>query len=214
MSDCNNYNPDDMSAKPSIVKALIGAKSLLSMIKKDEEHPHFKSHYATLDTLLEMIAEPLSKHGLLLTQPIFVLGDKSALRTVLSLADSTEVMMSEMILPNICDPLKIGSVFNHYRCYAICSLLGITTQEDDVPTTPEPVYGIDAQTLLENEERKAKLVNALRIRIGATGDDVLTMCHLLFKHRNIRILNELDIERLCTRLTQSKELGLLKSSTR
>ena len=109
-----------------LIKALIKAKAEFQPIEKDKLNPHFKTKYASLDSVLDAVTPALCKHGLVIVQP---LQPGRILHTHLY-HESGEVMTSMFELPDISDIQKIGSTLTYARRYSVCALLGITADED------------------------------------------------------------------------------------
>lgn len=109
-----------------LIKALIKAKAEFQPIEKDKLNPHFKTKYASLDSVLDAVTPALCKHGLVIVQP---LQSGRVLNTHLY-HESGEVMTSTFELPDISDIQKIGSALTYARRYSVCALLGITADED------------------------------------------------------------------------------------
>lgn len=114
-----------------ITAALAKAQSEIENPSKDNVNPHFKSRYADLATVLEVCREPLSKHGLSVTQPLFMEGDKVVLATILS-HTSGQWIKSFIPLP-IQKPgsQEIGSCITYMRRYSLAALVGIFQEDDD-----------------------------------------------------------------------------------
>jgi len=110
-----------------LIKALIKAKAEFQPIEKDKLNPHFKTKYASLDSVLDAVTPALCKHGLVIVQP---LQSGRVLNTHLY-HESGEVMTSMFELPDISDIQKIGSALTYARRYSVCALLGITADEDN-----------------------------------------------------------------------------------
>jgi hypothetical protein len=118
-----------------ITTALIAAKAQFNPIHKNKVNPHFKSKYATLDEILEAIAPALLANNLLLIQPTLVKDNLTVLKTILIHAESGEQLESELTIPVITDPQKLGAAMTYYRRFSICSLLAIAPDDDDDGTT-------------------------------------------------------------------------------
>jgi ERF superfamily len=118
-----------------ITTALIAAKAQFNPIHKNKVNPHFKSKYATLDEILEAIAPGLLANNLLLIQPTIVKDNLTVLKTLLIHAESGEQLESELTIPAIADPQKLGAAMTYYRRFSICSLLAIAPDDDDDGTT-------------------------------------------------------------------------------
>jgi ERF superfamily len=118
-----------------ITTALIAAKAQFNPIHKNKVNPHFKSKYATLDEILEAIAPALLANNLLLIQPTFVKDNLTVLKTILIHTESGEQLESELTIPAIADPQKLGAAMTYYRRFSVCSLLAIAPDDDDDGTT-------------------------------------------------------------------------------
>jgi len=116
----------------SIYKKLFEAKKEIGKISKDSENPFFKSKYFDINKLLEHVEPILAKHNLLLLQPI-----KDG-KVITVIRDSTKdgstehcFVYSELELPTLTDPQKLGSAITYYRRYTLQSLLGLQAEDDD-----------------------------------------------------------------------------------
>jgi len=111
----------------SIYKKLFEAKKEIGKISKDSTNPFFKSKYFDINSLLEHVEPILQKHELLLLQPI---EDGKVITRIISV-EKDGMVQSELTLPNIQDPQKIGSCISYYRRYTLQSLIGLQSQDDD-----------------------------------------------------------------------------------
>ena len=127
----------------SIHKKLLEAKKEMNAITKDSKNPFFKSKYFDVNKLLSEVEPVLQKHGLLLLQPI----ESGKVCSVIFDADTEtcDGVSSEIELPNIQDPQKLGSAITYFRRYTLQSLLGLQAEDDDaniassyVKNTPKP----------------------------------------------------------------------------
>lgn len=108
---------------------------------RDRMNPFAKSKYATLESVLESICEPLTKAGLVLTQgsdPVRESGaDKAVTRwltvwTRLDHADSGQWMQVSTQVPvEKPTPQAIGSALTYGRRYTVKLLLGMPEIDDD-----------------------------------------------------------------------------------
>ena len=111
----------------SIYKKLFEAKKEIGKISKDSKNPFFKSNYLSLNGLIDAVETVLQKHDLLLLQPI----TEGKVKTEIHDTESATFVSSEMELPNITDPQKLGSAITYYRRYTLQSLLGLQAEDDD-----------------------------------------------------------------------------------
>ena len=112
----------------NLIQALIKARAEFPSIQKDKVNPHFKTSYASLDSVLDAVTPALCKHGLAIVH-IMEKGN-NILKTHL-FHESGEVLTSEYELPDIQDSQKKGAALTYARRYSVCALLSITADEDD-----------------------------------------------------------------------------------
>lgn len=110
-----------------LLKALANVKKEVGTLSKTETNPFFRSKYFDINSLIQQIEPLLEKNNLLLLQPIIENKVKSAIYHI----ESGEVVFSEIELPNLTDPQKLGSAITYYRRYTLQSLLGLQAEDDD-----------------------------------------------------------------------------------
>ena len=147
----------------SIYKKLFEAKKGVGTILKDSKNPFFKSNYLSLNGLIEAVENVLNENDLVLLQPII----NGCVRTEIYDIEDNSCVFSEMQLPNITDPQKLGSAITYYRRYTLQSLLGLQAEDDDgnvaskqvnkvIPTpkrlTPEQLKSIPTSEVLSSLE--------------------------------------------------------------
>src|SRR5690606_20441480 len=100
--------------------------------KKDRDNPFAKNRYATLDAVLEAIADPLCDNGLVLTQwvgQVIMDGEGKAtvsIYTRIEHAETSEYMQVSVTMPVIkVDPQGIGSAITYGRRYTLKPVLAI-----------------------------------------------------------------------------------------
>ena len=102
----------------------------IGVLSKTETNPFFKSKYMDINGLLAQLVPLLAKHGLTVIQPLKVSEGKTALTTIIFDNDK-EIAHSEIYLPDLQDPQKMGSAITYYRRYALQSLFLLQAQDDD-----------------------------------------------------------------------------------
>ena len=136
-------------------------QSKLKPVKKSEVNPHFKSRYADINGILEMVKPLLDECGLILTQLIDHKEGRTLLVTHLFDGDAgmTESLVSEFLLPDIQDMQKIGAAITYARRYAIVSLLCLEAEDDDGNSTsqsaPQPTVVAGTDYASKMVERRA-----------------------------------------------------------
>ena len=124
----------------SIYKKLFEAKKEIGKISKDSTNPFFKSKYFDINSLLEHVEPILQKNNLILLQPIIDGKVRTEIRDAEKDGSTKESFVySEMLLPNIQDPQKLGSAITYYRRYTLQSLLGLQAEDDDANSASKHV---------------------------------------------------------------------------
>lgn len=150
----------------TIYQKLFNLKSKIGKISKDSSNPFFKSKYFDINSLLENVEPLMQENNLVLLQPI--LNNKVTTKIIDS--ESGEEISSEIELPNLTDPQKLGSAITYYRRYTLQSLLGIQAEDDDAnkasgnKTAPKQnSQKVDPKLLQEvnNELAKTKSIDEL-----------------------------------------------------
>lgn len=118
-----------------VLKALAEVKKEVGKLTKKADNPFFKSKYFDINQLIDQTEPLFEKNGLILLQPIkqgFVISEIHHIET-------GEMVSSEIKLPELNDPQKIGSAITYYRRYSLQSLLGLQAEDDDGNKASAPV---------------------------------------------------------------------------
>ena len=110
-----------------IYKKLLKVQKEVGAISKDSKNPFFKSKYFDINSLIQHVEPILTKHGLLLIQPI----KEGNQGSVIFDSETGENVDSWLELPKLNDPQKLGSAVTYYRRYTLCSLLALQAEDDD-----------------------------------------------------------------------------------
>lgn len=111
----------------SIYKQLLKVQVEVGAISKDSKNPFFKSKYFDINKLIEVVNPVLSKHGLVLLQPIL----EGKVYSRLIDAETGETLESYLELPNLPKPQDLGSCVSYYRRYTLASLMGLQATDED-----------------------------------------------------------------------------------
>lgn len=134
----------------AIAKALSAAQGEIKPAPKDAKNPFFNSKYSDLATVWEACRAALSKHGIAViqspesdgsSQKILVKTkdgspyeiDGAVVKMITTLAHSSgEWMAGELVvIAKGSDPQSIGSAITYARRYALASMVGVCSEEDD-----------------------------------------------------------------------------------
>ena len=126
----------------NIYKALASFQEDCPKITKTEEGYGYK--YASLESILDIINPILTKHGLLLYQPL----EGNMVKTILVHIESGDVIESSIEIPQGLEIAKmtgyqvLGSGITYLRRYSISSLLGLVSEDDNDAEELKPTGGI------------------------------------------------------------------------
>ena len=107
--------------------ALIEFHKAVGKIKKDAKNPFFKSSYATLSQILDVINTPLTDNGLNVVQ----MPSGDGLNTILLHKSGQYIGDSFNLMPVKNDPQAQGSAITYARRYALGAILSLNIDEDD-----------------------------------------------------------------------------------
>lgn len=115
-----------METTKNLNEALLMFQGLVGKLPKDGVNPHFKSRYATLSNVWDVVRKPLSDCGLTIKSRI----ENGEVITELVHVASGESVSSSMNLP-AGTIQQIGSGITYCRRYSLVTMLNLTTEEDD-----------------------------------------------------------------------------------
>ena len=114
-----------------IAAALAKAQALIKGAEKDRLNPHFKSQYATLDSVWKACREPLTANGLSVVQTIET-GEHGPVMESILLHSSGQWISSTLAIRGDLDNVqKLGSVLTYLRRYSLSALVGVAPTDDD-----------------------------------------------------------------------------------
>lgn len=125
---------DQKTQEKTLFTKLQQIQESFTAVKKNKQNPHFKNTYIDINTLLQEVRPILQKHNILLIQPLTFREGKSILQTRLTDMDSGEEFISEIGIPDITDPQKVGSAITYYRRYSLVTIFLLETLDDDGET--------------------------------------------------------------------------------
>ena len=116
-----------------LATALCLAQAEMGGAIKDSNNPFFKSSYADLTSVIKVIKEPFAKYGLSFVQlPVTSAGGNGIGVSTMLMHKSGQWLQSEYLLPmDKVTPQGAGSAITYARRYALQSLVGIPSVDDD-----------------------------------------------------------------------------------
>jgi hypothetical protein len=116
-----------------LATALAKAQAEMKNPAFDASNPHFRSKYASLAAVRDVVIPVLAKHGLSISQmPLYDIGSGCAGCETIMMHSSGEYQSSTLLLP--CDKLNahgVGSAQTYARRYSLMGFAGVVGDEDD-----------------------------------------------------------------------------------
>lgn len=113
----------------TLLKGIDKVKNEVAKVSKDGKNPHFKSTYPTLTNVLESISESCANHNIVFTQ---IPDGENQLTTIVMETSSGEYIESTCkATPQMSNPQGTGSLITYLRRYALVSIFGLGTEDDD-----------------------------------------------------------------------------------
>lgn len=157
---------------PAFVKAQAAVKSAL----KTSTNPHFRSNYADLSEVWSACREALAANGIGVVQSPGGDGVTVTMTTRL-LHDSGQWVEGTMgVKPSKADPQGCGSAVTYTRRYALASMVGVVTEDDDGNAASAPVpTNTPAQRSAPSSNgvgKRKELTDSVREWSGVAPEDV------------------------------------------
>ena len=117
----------------NVITLLKQVRKQIQPIKRDGKNPHFGSHYATLDNVIEAVTSPLDDAGFLLTHRTFGNEHGMFVQTSIIYEEDRNLVLSTdiPIVLHKQDMQALGGAITYARRYGILSLLNLPTEDDD-----------------------------------------------------------------------------------
>ncbi|YP_010660209.1 recombinase [Pseudoalteromonas phage HS1] len=114
-----------------IAAALNKAQAEMSGAKKGANNPFFKSKYADMNSVVDAVRIPFCNNGLSYSQFPTMQDNKVGVETIL-MHESGEWISDILVLPMVKqDPQAAGSAITYAKRYALQSIAGIPSEDDD-----------------------------------------------------------------------------------
>lgn len=115
-----------------IAKAFAAAQLELENVTKDKTNPAFKSQYATLAAVLDVVRPVMAKHGIAIVQAPGNNAEGYVTVTTTLAHASGEWMSSCVVVPTPKnDAQGVGSAISYGRRYSLAAMCGVAQEDDD-----------------------------------------------------------------------------------
>lgn len=112
----------------SIYKKINDFKTKVGAIKKDSTNPHFKNKYASIESVLDTIEQPLLDSGLGFIQCV---EDLNLITTIYDTESDVVIQSKVPLILNKQDMQQLGSAITYARRYGLVSMFGLEQEDDD-----------------------------------------------------------------------------------
>lgn len=117
-----------------LATALVKAQSEIKNAPKDSDNPFFKSKYADLATVMDVVKPVFTKHGLAFIQMPGHEGEMITLTTMIVHESGEFISEVAKVRPVKTDPQAAGSAITYLRRYALAAFAGVAQEDDDANT--------------------------------------------------------------------------------
>jgi hypothetical protein len=178
-----------------LANALCNAQSQMGGAVKDSANPFFKSSYADLTAVIKAIKQPFADNGLSYTQ--FPVSNENGVGVSTRLMHiSGQWLEMEYTLPTVKkDPQASGSAITYARRYALQSIAGIPTADDDAESAM--LRGDDKKIISDDQ------IIAIKKLLDETGADVDKFCKWM-KVRSVDQILAMHFDRAVAALEAKK----------
>jgi len=117
-----------------LAKAVSNVQNTIKSIVPEAENPYFKSKYATLGNIWDMLrhTKVLESNGLCIIQKCITENGLIGIETHIIHHPTGQTINDRLLLPIVKqDPQASGSAITYARRYSLCAMLGITIADED-----------------------------------------------------------------------------------
>jgi len=173
--------------------ALIAAIAETKDVHADSSNPHYGSRYASLSAHLASLKPIFAKHGLAIVQlPMSQPGTVGLLTSVIHKDGGHMEAYIGIPTTDKTDAQKTGSTISYLRRYALASLAGCSTEDDDGEATVRPTHSAPKTNYIPNPTHaavatvSAPAAPAVKASGSATAEDLaITLGFGKFKGQTI-----------------------------
>lgn len=117
----------------NIWSAVFEVRKAVKVITKDGDNPAFRSKYATLAGIMEILQPLFEEHNLLFTSEFGKMEEQPGVVSHLIWLGGEELEQIDLFFPirEITDSQKMGSAMTYGRRYNLGALFNLTFEEDD-----------------------------------------------------------------------------------
>lgn len=114
-----------------IAGALSKAQADIQNVVKDAKNPHFKSDYATLDAITDMVRPAFAKHGLAVVQIPNYADGMVTVQTLVTHSSGQWIKGDTSAPVSKADAQGVGSACTYLRRYSLAAIAALAQTDDD-----------------------------------------------------------------------------------
>ena len=149
MNEQTGQNPADTINHIALYAALVAAQSEIEAATKESANPHFKSKYASLAAVIEVVRPALNKYGLALLQIPGCDADGlvTVQSTVIHKQGGTLSFPTPLGIKTDGKAQTVGSAITYLRRYSLAAIFCVAQEDDDgnAAQAAEPVQRFAAR---------------------------------------------------------------------
>ena len=149
-----------------LFSALVKAQAEMGNAPKDGKNPHFKSNYATLQSVVDTIKPIFGKHGLGYVQKFIEMDGGIGIETIIVHESGQQMSNGILRVPATKqDAQGYGSAITYGRRYSLQAAVGIAPEDDDGNAACTPGNGNGRKSTaprpITEEDQKASIVGQI-----------------------------------------------------
>ena len=127
----------------SLTSALLAAQRQMKHAPFDAKNPHFKSQYATLQSVIDTVKPALNRNGVMFYQHAFTEPGLAGVETIFIHAETGEKLSTGAVMVPVDRPNAhgFGSALTYAKRYSLAMACGIGSDEDDDGNASIPEKG-------------------------------------------------------------------------
>ena len=163
----------------SLAEALAAAQAEMTNAVKNAKNPHFKSNYADLAAVRDIVMPALSAHGVCVVQGLEASAVEDSATVITTLYFGAEVMEVSRVTVSLAGERNkaqgIGKISSYIRRYSLAALGGIGQEDNDAeqghPLRQQPARKQPTKAQSTAQQQLAKVKQILHHEVGCAGKE-------------------------------------------
>jgi len=163
----------------SLAEALAAAQAEMTNAVKNAKNPHYKSNYADLAAVRDIVVPALSAHGVCVVQGLQASAIEDSATVITTLYFGAEVMEVSRVTVSLAGEKNkaqgIGKISSYIRRYSLAALGGIGQEDNDAeqgsPLRQQPAKRQPTKAQRTADQQLAKVKQILKEEAGCRNPD-------------------------------------------